>query len=580
MRKGWSRKWRFKIKLTVSQRLTASFLAILVILAANGVMTFSFMGKMNENAATISKIWLANTQAILDINNANENLLTVQYKMLYQKDTELQMQKLKDEGNSQTLELEKLFASYQTGYTKTDDSKLFESLKSQWTLYIEGYENLVKVIDEKGDDRTVAAAIRDSEASFNALSTYTDALIWQNQTGANDESTSSDQLYKQSNINTAIGLAVAVVLIIVLLYYIRRTISKPIKNASEVIKLVSEGDLQVHVPKVRTHDEIAVLMGALSEMIGMMHGALYRMQSASSSVSASAEELLAASQENASSAEQASSLVREAATGASEQLASFEEIARSTEEMTSGVQRIAESSSTVSQISSNTASQSRAGVQTIEDASATMNAVNSSVQEAVMQVERLEVHMQSIGKIISMIGNISKQTNLLALNASIEAARAGEHGKGFAVVAEEVRKLSAQTAESVLEITAVITQIQDDTEKTVQTMRVSSEESVRGLDKMNEAGASFRSILTATDDVSAKIQEVAAAAEQLAASSEEVAASVEQVMDIARRTSEISTNVAVTADKQSTSAGEIASSAGSLTEIAQDMNEVVTRFKL
>ena len=38
--------------------------------------------------------------------------------------------------------------------------------------------------------------------------------------------------------------------------------------------------------------------------------------------------------------------------------------------------------------------------------------------------------VQSIGKIVQLINDISDQTNLLALNASIEAARAGGSGPG------------------------------------------------------------------------------------------------------------------------------------------------------
>src|SRR5699024_7755803 len=41
-------------------------------------------------------------------------------------------------------------------------------------------------------------------------------------------------------------------------------------------------------------------------------------------------------------------------------------------------------------------------------------------------------------------------------NASIEAARAGESGRGFAVVAEEVRKLSDQTKDAVVNVASLI----------------------------------------------------------------------------------------------------------------------------
>jgi len=60
--------------------------------------------------------------------------------------------------------------------------------------------------------------------------------------------------------------------------------------------------------------------------------------------------------------------------------------------------------------------------------------------------------INKIDSLASGILAIAATINLISINASIEAARAGEHGRGFTVVASEIKKLTDQTKQIVMNI--------------------------------------------------------------------------------------------------------------------------------
>ncbi|NPA10811.1 MAG: hypothetical protein GXO62_01035 [Epsilonproteobacteria bacterium] len=95
-------------------------------------------------------------------------------------------------------------------------------------------------------------------------------------------------------------------------------------------------------------------------------------------------------------------------------------------------------------------------IDTFELTSDKMEKFMASQNEFNSVIEELNKNNEGIRNIIETIRNIAENTNLLALNAAIEASRAGEHGRGFAVVAEEIRNLSEQTQESLVNIENII----------------------------------------------------------------------------------------------------------------------------
>lgn len=89
--------------------------------------------------------------------------------------------------------------------------------------------------------------------------------------------------------------------------------------------------------------------------------------------------------------------------------------------------------------------------------------VENSAYKSKEVTDKLLLESEEIGKTLDIINEIAESINLLALNASIEAARAGEAGKGFAVVAQEVGTLAENTKESLNNVNAVVSRVQEGT---------------------------------------------------------------------------------------------------------------------
>lgn len=112
----------------------------------------------------------------------------------------------------------------------------------------------------------------------------------------------------------------------------------------------------------------------------------------------------------------------------------------------------------------------------------------------------LQGSSKKIGDIVSTIEDIAFQTNLLALNAAVEAARAGEQGKGFAVVAEAVRSLSQRSSTAAKEITTMVRDNANKTNRGVELLDKSKNDIVTILNNL-------KSIATINQDVSASSAE-------------------------------------------------------------------------
>ncbi len=535
-----------------------------------GVVSLSFMGKINEGTTDISESWMPSVIASEELNTLTSDFRREEYKHIVAQDEETMQSaetKMENAGNR----INETFSMYlSTLITSEEDRKLIQDAQNAWNEYLQNHDQLILLSRDNKTDEAMEIVLG-TISLYDNVSNLLLEVVQLNKDGADAADLEGNRLYSEAKRLVIIALIVIGALSFAFAIYIIRGINRPVKELDNVAKKIAEGDLDQSIT-YNSRDELGTLATNFNKTVGRLRnyvnyideisnvlrqiaggnlvfeltldyeGEFAKVKQALEEISHSLNETLGqinqAADQVSSGSDQVSSGAQALSQGATQQASSIEELAATINEISTQVKDTAATANEVRRQTDQTGEQ--------------VATSNTQMQEMIAAMTEISDKSTQISKIIKTIEDIAFQTNILALNAAVEAARAGEAGKGFAVVADEVRNLASKSSEASKSTAGLI-------EGTVQAVE-------KGTEIANATAESLFAVVESTKGVVASVDKIASAADQQADSIEQVTLGIDQISSV------VQTN--------SATAQESAAASEELSSQAQVMKNLVGRFTL
>lgn len=364
-------------------------------------------------------------------------------------------------------------------------------------------------------------------------------------------------------------LAIAVTVIIIT---INRTI-KSIKKAVTCLNQLAVGNLDITMDRKleRMKDETGSLARSTVALKESITALVMNLSNSSIALNKASSELSKMTDDSYHISENLATAMNEISSGSSIEASAAQTISTEMIQVSNMVETSMNSTEKFKefmQTIQNTSATGQNIIQNLDHSATTTQTEIQAISEQTKATYNASLEIQNAAEFIT---SIAGQTNLLALNASIEAARAGEQGRGFAVVADQIKNLAQQSNESAKQIDQVISNLLQESEKSVACMEHVQQIIEEQYSDINSTNTLFKDLNRDILEAQTEVSDIAESLHQLAITREKVNNEIDHLSSTSQENSASIQGITASSQELSYTAETLSYQIKELEELAEQL---------